>query len=806
MVALMTKTTEQLLKDYPEKDFVKNFQKIFDIRWFFLKGLRCKDYIPSEAFEDAISLTPYGETFAEFLRTKDRDLNESEISFILFAHLYHEDLIIDIFNTNVEEIEKALDNQIIEGNLIYPWISDTILYDKYYHNFEGELKALSFEESLKLLRDTPNGVYQAGEYLIGPFGLLKSSCKRMFLPTLNIPIRSCSNPVCDSVHKIIISQNEDNRLMKAWNMVKDKMRDSGIESSHWSGYAFDHLKDDEDYAYYDDMKLREFPNFLVGAFNLAEFKLILMHLIDTHSKEIRSLFPKRSKFRGLFEGNSDYITNNLDKNHCLQLILLLNDSKIVNTIESLIDKTIIEIPATEKRISKIPLSEKYGWIDTNIECSRNGIRTIEGSGTLALARLKRLIKEIYNNKDNEELLDWKLSNSEGRSLLERLDKCIYYSDPELILSDLIMDSPLHLKATFKLMKYGNFTIPRTSEDKIKIIKKLLWKIGFNIYLYPEYINLFWDRYAKFISLLGSDECQEYDERKMELIRSSAVNFFVSLEQILGYSLSFSTWALLSDHYLDTHYKLNIDIAQSFMASKLTGNGEGKLTFDPSGKNTFYPLIMGFSCLSNICANMMKNKQIYERPESEIQKPYKRTSIEVFPFLHKALILDLPNQDQEEVLDLLKEVTTSLSRANVCNIRNRIEHSREKKEFPSRDEIERMCEVICNKVKDLISFGLCPSVFWNTERYKDKYNRLFIKCKDCNNREITLITSPQHNYCRFPDFSRPLVIVPGMHIGDSGELMRFHFEETSSYTEMWKDFPRKRPAPKEIPSEEILHVE
>jgi len=108
----MTKTTEQLLKDYSEKDFVKNFQKIFDLRWFFLKGLRCKDYIPSEAFENAISLTPYGETFAEFLRTKDRDLNESEIGFILFAHLYHEDLMIDIFKTNVEEIEKALDNEI----------------------------------------------------------------------------------------------------------------------------------------------------------------------------------------------------------------------------------------------------------------------------------------------------------------------------------------------------------------------------------------------------------------------------------------------------------------------------------------------------------------------------------------------------------------------------------------------------------------------------------------------------------------------------------------------------------------------
>ena len=78
--------------------------------------------------------------------------------------------------------------------------------------------------------------------------------------------------------------------------------------------------------------------------------------------------------------------------------------------------------------------------------------------------------EIHHDQpehENEELLDWKLSNSEGRSLLERLDKYIYFSDPKVILSDLIMDSPSHLRATFDLLKYGYFAIPRSEEDKIK---------------------------------------------------------------------------------------------------------------------------------------------------------------------------------------------------------------------------------------------------------------------------------------------------------------------------------------------------
>ncbi len=314
------------------------------MRWLFIGGLRIKEYNPSDAFGNAISLTPYGETFAQFLRAENNDLSESEISFILFAKLYHEELFIDIPGTNVEEVENVLDNQTFEGSLIFPWISDTILYDKYYCNFNNERKTLSFEESLMLLKDTPKGVYQTGEYLVGPFGLIKSSCKRMFRPLLNIPIRSCSNPVCDNIHEIKLSQYEDSRITIGLNILYDKIRNSGIESSHWSRYSFSQFKIDENYEYYDDLRLRGFPNFLVGAFNEAEFRLILAHLIDTHSKEIRSLFPKRSEFKKLFEGDSEYIVNNLDKNCCFQLMLLLNDNKIVNAIEFLIDKNILDIP------------------------------------------------------------------------------------------------------------------------------------------------------------------------------------------------------------------------------------------------------------------------------------------------------------------------------------------------------------------------------------------------------------------------------------------------------------------------------
>lgn len=148
-----------------------------------------------------------------------------------------------------------------------------------------------------------------------------------------------------------------------------------------------------------------------------------------------------------------------------------------------------------------------------------------------------------------------------------------------------------------------------------------------------------------------------------------------MEQILNYSLSFITWTLLSDHYLETMFRLNLAQAQEFMAMRLSGIsiGETKLEFDPAGKNTLFPLILGFDILANLCRKMLDESDKFLRPDSEIPDFLKYSKLESFPFFHKVLILDLRENDREKVLELLKETSQSLTRAQVCNIRNRIEH-------------------------------------------------------------------------------------------------------------------------------------
>lgn len=277
----------------------------------------------------------------------------------------------------------------------------------------------------------------------------------------------------------------------------------------------------------------------------------------------------------------------------------------------------------------------------------------------------------------------------------------------------------------------------------------------------------------------------YSETDREAIRSSGVNLFVSLEDILSHSLSFSTWALLSDHYQDTKFKLNLSYAQKFMALKLSGAslGDTIIEFDPAGKNTLFPLIAGFSILSNKCLESLSNCSDFERGDSEFLDCFKYSKLESFPFSHKMLFLDLREKDIDKIIGLLSDTYQSLTRAQICDIRNRIEHARRESEFPKREEIEKACDAMKKAVIDLIDYGIYPSVYYFAGQIVDEYKRVIIKCKDYKNSEMCLLQSNQFHSCGLPNFEKPIVIVPCMHIGDSAEFIRFEFEESSSYTAM-----------------------
>jgi hypothetical protein len=555
----------QLLAEYKDDTFRDQFLKAIEIREQYTGGILTENYQPSNVFSDSVSLTQYGKKYADFLKSIDDSLTDSEINFVLFIRFFHEELFIDVIETKFDVIIKVLNEDIISGKIRYPWIFDTLLYDKFLEVFGSGRETLSFEDVRKLLDGTPKGVFQYGDGLVGPFGLIKSEQKRWFPPRKKLPLWHCPDAGCTKLHTVkLLGYN--GKISKLSKTLLSKLETDCPEPSNWDVFYYINSVN-QNQRYYDEIQLRDIMIYLGNCFNENELKLILKRLIETYSKYIRPLFPSTGQFKDNFEGSSDQITNGLDKSKYLQLILILSDQRIVRTIESLIEENIIEIPATEIRTLKKHSSRfDTGSLSFGIECSRNGIRSISNSGPIALIRLKRLIREIYKSPPNLELLDWKLRHITGESRYEKLDMYLHSENPKKILSNLVLESPNNLKIAFDYLRYGKFDVPNNIEEENRIISKLLWKVGFDVNMYPDHINLFWSRYNRFAEIVS--RCDGTNGEIQELLRSSAVNFFVSLEQILGYSLSFMTWTLLSDHIGTTHFKLNLKDAQEFMATTL----------------------------------------------------------------------------------------------------------------------------------------------------------------------------------------------------------------------------------------------
>ncbi len=773
----------QLKEEYSDSEFQKNFIELFTIKVFLEYCLIPSGYSPNSLIERAIFLSSEGEKWVPLIQQSIKNISQEEIKYALFAKFFHHDLFIDVYNSDNMILQKFLDAEIKGERIKFPWVFGRILYDRFFEIFPIQTKELSYDETDYLLKKTPKGVFQIRDVLIGPFGVLNSGQFRFLPPTRTVPLWHCSDPSCKAFHSVRLSSGKS-KIIEAIDFIEEKSKKTKGPPSEWDFFFFRVAKKSD---YYNEMHPGQLPWRIVNAFSETEIRNIIKRIIEHHSNEIRSRFPKAKRFKNILSGSAEKISKRLNKTQCFQLILLMSDEIITSNLEFLIDNKIIHIPSTEIRTTKKTYPSN-SWLQVDWECSQFGVRPIS-SENIAFARLKLLINELY--KKQLKQLKWKLRHIDGESVYEKLDNYLYSEDPENVICELVIATPDNIQQAFKLLRYGRFVFPSTPQDERRLIQKILWKLGFDIRIYPSHQKLFWARLENFIETLKASTI--YDEQIKESIRSACVNFFVSLEEILDYSLSFITWALLSDHYGITKFICNFEEARRFMASNLKGRRLGSnepLKLDPEGKNTLYPLIQGFVILAELCNEIIQNREIeLRRPENERPGYYGNTEIELFPFFHKALILDLKKGEQDRIIELLKEITDTLEKSKICDIRNRLEHKR--KDFPDQNEIVLACDAIKNIINKLENTGICPLIYLYNSVKIDQYRRGIVMLKNYRGRENQIRIPSQYNRCGLPLANVPLIIVPWIHIGDSVEFLRFQFKENSDFEEMWQDYPKRK---------------
>ena len=770
---------EEIISKYTDKEFISTFINLYGLKYFLNNCIIDKNYDFSNLNCNSIVLSESGLQLLEELKQgKYSTCDENILKLGIFLKFYTVELLIDVKNFDYKSFAKSVNDEIIKKHILFPWIYGRTLYDKYFNEFEDQVSSLNIDNVLKLLKDTPIGVFQLGSLVVGPLGIQHSEHNRILPPTTRVKLWHCSDPTCNALHsvKLLSAETIISEVLAEIDELTDKEDDS-----EW--FSFYNKQVEKENTFYDDIKIDDLPITLVYTFGEKELKYILKEIIDK-KENARSKLPHNKKF----QGSSETIVLSLSKAECFQVILLYSSYDILYYTEKLIAEKTILIPSTEIRYSL--LQKSGGFFNIFHECNKLGFRSKSSNTQLSLINLRNLILNLYDDERLHQQLEWDLRAYNKDSLKERIEEYINTEEPRKIIRETVFSGLYQINKTFDILK-GYFKMPTTPAEEELIIDKVLWKLGFNINIFPPFLEVFEERLAKFKKTISIGT--SYGESDKEKIRSCAVNLFVSLEEILKHSLAFTTWVLLSDHLKNTRFKYNYAQATLFMTEILNGyklNEETELIFDSNGKNTLYPLVEGFTALFGICdALLNEDKEKHKRNEAELPRFIGKTNLIDFPLFHDILLLDIKTSSYQSIREIGLKLTTEFNKNKVLSVRNSLEHDRD--DFPLKSDLINACDCLQNTIEDIKISGIFPNVYLFKSLIKDKHNRVIKTFEDYSGKEITISELINYKGYPVPSTDNPIVILPTINFPETIEPIRFKYEENSEYLFYWKNYPRKK---------------
>jgi hypothetical protein len=164
-----------------------------------------------------------------------------------------------------------------------------------------------------------------------------------------------------------------------------------------------------------------------------------------------------------------------------------------------------------------------------------------------LLTLKRLVNDIYGETEGKADLDWKLRGIDGEGPSDRLDHYLASTPPADAVRSFIFESRSRLEQAFEHLRYGKFQVPGDVADEVALRNRILWKLGADVLYFPGQLKSFWSR-LEALRVVARQLLSPYSESDREALRGPGTNFFVSVEEILDLTISFTTWALLNDHW------------------------------------------------------------------------------------------------------------------------------------------------------------------------------------------------------------------------------------------------------------------
>jgi hypothetical protein len=773
-------TIEELEQRYAKPQTRESIFRLLNIVALLNESLIQRNYRVPPALHEPLQLTERGRDVYEQLRKRNVPYPEARLTCLLEFTLG--DILVDPDTTDQDALISEIGKEIIDHSLLYPFIGGRLLYDKFYDLFaEQGRSSLTVQETQRLLKDTPQGVYQAFDLVTGPYGLLRSQALRSLAPNTDVRLRHCPDPSCDVVHVVVLSTDHDAEVNKSREPMR-KLRDQNRDSEPvWKEFLQELAA--QYFPLYKDWALESVLLMIGEALTDKELRYLFAWLFDNTNDYLRLAVQKLG-----LNGDGSSISETLDRAQLLQLIYICGDQFITKALDTLVRDSQIRVPSSEIRTCVINRRTRFGRHGLYAQLGPYGVRVQASSSGVASLRARRLVESMYrlNDVGDAQELEWQLRGETSEAVEAKLENYLQTNPLRKSLGSLILARKSNAIVATEVL--GLAEAGYDSDESF--LSAALWKLGFTIDDRSEPHAAFWRLQQRMLqqSRRGLSGVNSADR---EEIRGIAGSYFVELEHVLDDSLSYTTWALTNDHFLSARpfvYRPALDRFQAmeFLSQRKTDEKSTRLVY--GDKNTLFPLIHGFERLCNRLVELEADGKEHARPSRQLPDWLSVQTLERFPFLHSIPFLDLIPYCRDNIKRVLGDITGRLKGADVSDIRNEWLHDRSS--MASLDRLREALDSVGEAVRAIEENGFSRQLYVRIRDDLDGDGRRTVVLANASGREISFFRPSSFAWLRLPSLASAQYVMNSARFAEPTEALRFVSEVESPYSSMWDDYPRR----------------
>jgi hypothetical protein len=307
------------------------------------------------------------------------------------------------------------------------------LYDKFNDEFStNRADHLEPPDVLRLLYGTPVGIFQLGELVTGPLGILESSQVRWTPPTQSAPLWHCSDTGCNALHSVWLRSGHASLQETYESLERVAIETFGLPSEWMRPLRMKLMRPRDEKA---EISFADILPFLASCIVGQDRREVLLEALAGNSRgELRSRLassPRANEFRDLSAAD---LASKLTPEEKLQLLALLRTDELVQILDNQILQRRLIVQPEELRKASIspPMTSRR---DLPTQMSSYGVRS---PGRRPLIRLKTLIRRAYSDIDETEDLRWRIRAAEHMPTGAALSGFIVRGGPRTAVAELVI--------------------------------------------------------------------------------------------------------------------------------------------------------------------------------------------------------------------------------------------------------------------------------------------------------------------------------------------------------------------------------